>query len=56
MKMGSRVAFFLVIALVAAMVVPGIAGLLLWMAQVLLFAFLVLCGAAFISGLRVVGQ
>jgi len=57
MKMGSWVAFFLVIAILAALVSPGgIAGAVAGIVQFSVFAFLVLCGAAFISGLRVMNQ
>lgn len=55
--MGSWILFFLVIAIAAAVIsLGGIAGTAIWMAQIGVFAFLVLCVAAFISGLRVVGQ
>lgn len=55
--MGSWVVFFLGIAIVAALFsLGGIAGVAAGMVQFFVFAFLVLCVAAFISGLRVVGQ
>lgn len=55
--MGSWILFFLVIAIAAAVIsLGGIAGAALGIVQFSVFAFLVLCVAAFISGLRVMGQ